>query len=140
MDSIIEQQRQAYEDAERLEQAIVDLMLQDLTKHRYRLTREQKISGLLEQIQDRSRLITELDADKSGLRAKEAACMDNGFDEFYARLDGIRAYHRRNPGLAVRPPELDYVKYAHNPEEADEKRRVREARAQANAQGDEADP
>ncbi|KAJ2630395.1 Pre-mRNA-splicing factor sap61, partial [Coemansia sp. RSA 1287] len=80
MDSIAEQQRQAYEDMERLEQAVVDLMLQKLTKHRYRLIREQKISNLLDQIQARSKLITELNLDESGLRAKEMHMMGTGFD------------------------------------------------------------
>ncbi|KAJ2274032.1 Pre-mRNA-splicing factor sap61 [Coemansia sp. RSA 451] len=128
MDSIAEQQRQAYEDMERLEQAVVDLMLQKLTKHRYRLIREQKISNLLDQIQARSKLITELNLDESGLRAKEMHMMGTGFDSFYAQLDKVRAHHRRNPELSVQPPELDYIKYTRNPEEADEKRRVLEAR------------
>ncbi|KAJ1854987.1 Pre-mRNA-splicing factor sap61 [Coemansia sp. RSA 1822] len=128
MDSIAEQQRQAYEDVERMEQAVVDLMLQKLTKHRYRLIREQKISNLLDQIQARSKLITDLDLDESGLRAKEINMMKSGFDSFYAQLDTVRAHHRRNPELSVQPPELDYVKYTRNPEEADEKRRVLEAR------------
>ncbi|KAJ1836446.1 Pre-mRNA-splicing factor sap61 [Coemansia sp. RSA 2711] len=138
MDSIVEQQRQAYEDVERLEQAIVDLMLQNLTKHRYRLIREQKINGLLEQIQSRSKHLLDLETDALGLRAKESAAMaDGGFDEFYARLGSIGNYHRRNPELVVRPPELDFLKYKHNPEEADEKRRARAARELASAQGED---
>ncbi|KAJ2711135.1 Pre-mRNA-splicing factor sap61 [Coemansia spiralis] len=119
MDSIVEQQRQAHEDIERLEQAVVDLMMQDLAKHRHRLLREHKIRELLEEIQGRSRLLEALDKDDSGLRGKELAALDSpGFDEFYARLGAIGDYHRRNPGLAVRPPELDYVKYKNSPEDA----------------------
>ncbi|KAJ2157866.1 Pre-mRNA-splicing factor sap61 [Coemansia sp. RSA 552] len=123
MDSIVEQQRQAYEDIERLEQAAVDLMLQDLSKHRHRLVREQKINGLLEQIQDRSQLLERLDQDESGLRTREMDLMARGqFDEFYARLGDIHNYHARNPGMVVHPPELDYVKYTHNPEDEAAKR------------------
>ncbi|KAJ2080450.1 Pre-mRNA-splicing factor sap61 [Coemansia sp. RSA 988] len=124
MDSIVEQQRQCHEDIERLELAVVDLMLQNLNKHRYRLIREHKISELLEQIQDRSKLLTDLENDASGLRASEATAMaDRNFDEFYDRLGKISSYHRRNPDLAVYPPELEYVKYKNNPEEVDEQNR-----------------
>ncbi|KAJ1741813.1 Pre-mRNA-splicing factor sap61 [Coemansia sp. RSA 1086] len=123
MDSIVEQQRQAHEDVERMEQAIVDLMLQNLTKHRYRLIREQKINELLEQIQMRSQVLLDLEK-AEGLGSKESARMEErGFDEFYDRLNDIRSYHYRNPDLMVRPPEMEYVKYKHNPEEADEKRK-----------------
>ncbi|KAJ2844553.1 Pre-mRNA-splicing factor sap61, partial [Coemansia brasiliensis] len=124
MDSIVEQQRQAYEDVERMEQAIVNLMLQNLTKHRYRLIREQKINELLEQIQGRSQILLDLEK-KEGLGSKESARMEErGFDEFYERMNDIRSYHYRNPDLVVRPPEIEYEKYKHNPEEADEKRRA----------------
>ncbi|KAJ2783262.1 Pre-mRNA-splicing factor sap61 [Coemansia javaensis] len=120
MDSIVEQQRQAHEDIERLEQAVADLMIQNLARHRTRLAREHKINGLLEEIQARSRLLVALDRDESGLRAREAAALaSQGFDEFYARLAAVGDYHRRNPGIEVHPPELDYVKYKNNPEDAE---------------------
>ncbi|PIA17323.1 hypothetical protein COEREDRAFT_41218 [Coemansia reversa NRRL 1564] len=110
MDSIVEQQRQLHEDIERLELAVVDLMLQNLNKHKYRLIREHKISELLEQIQDRSKLLTDLENDGTGLRTSEVTAMgDSNFDEFYARLGKISEYHRRNPDLAVQPPELEYT-------------------------------
>ncbi|KAJ1735019.1 Pre-mRNA-splicing factor sap61 [Coemansia biformis] len=128
MDSIVEQQRQAHEDIERLEQAVVDLMIQNLTKHRHRLIREHKISELLDEIQGRSKLLGALAEDESGLRAKEAAALaSRGFDEFYARLGAVGDYHRRNPGVAVRLPELDYVKYKNNPEDAEAASRARKA-------------
>ncbi|KAJ2751877.1 Pre-mRNA-splicing factor sap61, partial [Coemansia nantahalensis] len=118
MDSIVEQQRQAHEDIERLEQAVVDLMMQDLAKHRHRLLREHKINELLEEIQGRSRLLEALEADESGLRGREVAALaSRPLDEFYARLGAIGDHHRLNPGLAVQPPELDYVKYKNNPED-----------------------
>ncbi|KAI8320669.1 hypothetical protein GQ54DRAFT_298471 [Martensiomyces pterosporus] len=132
MDGIIEQQRQAHEDIERLEQAVVDLMLQDLTKHRYKLIREQKISMLLDQIRARTKLISDLDEDASGLRKPEIEGLSNGkLNEFYARLGDIRDFHRRNPDTAVHPPEMEYLKYKGNPEDADEKEKAREARLAA---------
>ncbi|KAJ2611044.1 Pre-mRNA-splicing factor sap61 [Coemansia sp. RSA 1365] len=131
MDSIVEQQRQSHEDIERLELAVVDLMLQNLNKHKYRLIREHKINELLEQIQDRSKLLIDFENDDTGLRTSEAAAMaDRNFDEFYARLGKISEYHRRNPDLAVQPPELEYVKYKNNPEEADEKNYSNDANEQ----------
>ncbi|KAJ2588735.1 Pre-mRNA-splicing factor sap61, partial [Coemansia sp. RSA 1804] len=124
MDGILEQQRQGYEDIERLEQAIVDLMLQNLTKHRYRLVREQKISSLLDQIQARSKLLMDMEADSTGLRQKEIDGMvENGFDGFYERLASIHSYHRQHPDAVVNPPEMEYIKYKNNPEEIEEKRR-----------------
>ncbi|KAJ1966011.1 Pre-mRNA-splicing factor sap61 [Dipsacomyces acuminosporus] len=134
MDSIVEQQRQACEDIERLEQAIVDLMMQSLTKHRYKLIREQKINALLDQIQARSKLVADLQNDVSGLRKPEVEGMaKNKFNEFYARLGDIRDFHRRNPDTAVFLPEIEYLKYKGNPEEADEKDKAREARLSAMA-------
>ncbi|KAI7830901.1 hypothetical protein BX661DRAFT_142115 [Kickxella alabastrina] len=110
MDSIIEQQRQAHEDIERLEQAIVDMMLQDLSKHRYKLVREQKIDSLLDQIQTRSKLILDLDRDESGLRHVEMdSIAEHQFTEFYSRLGDIRSHNRRNPDVAVHPPEIEYT-------------------------------
>ncbi|KAJ2860028.1 Pre-mRNA-splicing factor sap61 [Coemansia aciculifera] len=137
MNSIAEQQRQAYEDIERIEQAIVDMMLQDLTKHRYKLIREQKISALLEQIQSRSKFLQEIEQDESGLRRKESAGMaDNKFDEFYSRLGDIREYHQRNPDISVHPPEVEYIKYKNNPEESEERERVLLAKAEEEDGGD----
>ncbi|KAJ2015219.1 Pre-mRNA-splicing factor sap61 [Coemansia sp. RSA 455] len=131
MNSIAEQQRQAYEDIERIEEAIVDMMLQDLTKHRYKLIREQKISTLLEQIQSRSKFLQEIEQDESGLRRKESAGMaDNKFDEFYSRLGDIRKYHQRNPDILVHPPEVEYLRYKNNPEESEERERVLLAKAE----------
>ncbi|KAJ2857170.1 Pre-mRNA-splicing factor sap61 [Coemansia erecta] len=130
MDGILEQQRQAHEDIERLEQAIVDLMLQNLTKYRYRLVREQKISNLLDQIQTRSKLLMDIEADSTGLRQKEVAEMtESGFEGFYKRLGTIHSYHRQHPGTVVSPPELEYIKYKNNPEDIEEKRRKLLAKA-----------
>ncbi|KAJ1820569.1 Pre-mRNA-splicing factor sap61 [Coemansia sp. RSA 2671] len=135
MNSIAEQQRQAYEDIERLEQATVDMMLQDLTKHRYKLIREQKISELLDEIQSRSKLLSEIEVDESGLRRKESAgIFDKKFDEFYSRLGDIRLYHQRNPDAMVHPPEVEYLKFKNNPEETEERERV--LLAQAEEEGD----
>ncbi|KAJ1734932.1 Pre-mRNA-splicing factor sap61 [Coemansia sp. Benny D160-2] len=124
MDGILEQQRQGYEDIERLEQAIVDLMLQNLTKHRYRLVREQKISSLLDQIQARSKLLIDMESDSTGLRQKEIDGMvEKGFDGFYERLALIHSYHRQHPDAVVNLPEMEYIKYKNNPEDIEEKRR-----------------
>ncbi|KAJ1888011.1 Pre-mRNA-splicing factor sap61 [Kickxella alabastrina] len=139
MDSIIEQQRQAHEDIERLEQAIVDMMLQDLSKHRYKLIREQKIDSLLDQIQTRSKLILDLGRDESGLRHVEMdSIAEHQFTEFYSRLGNIRSHNRRNPDVAVHPPEIEYVKYMRNPEEIEEQQKARMARENALAMGEDA--
>ncbi|KAJ2000104.1 Pre-mRNA-splicing factor sap61 [Coemansia thaxteri] len=138
MNSVIEQQRQSYEDIERLEQAIVDLMMQDLTKHRYKLLREQKISELLDQVQSRSKQVLEMEQDELGVRGKETEGMsEHSFEEFYSRLGDIRGHHRRNAGAVVELPELEYLKYKHNPEESEERERVMLARAQDDDAGDD---
>ncbi|KAJ1720972.1 Pre-mRNA-splicing factor sap61 [Coemansia erecta] len=129
--SIIEQQRQALEDIERTELAIVDMMQQDLTQHRYRLIREHKINELLAQIQSRSHLVLELEKDSSGRRHQEMEHMAaHQLEEFAARLGEIQSYHRRNPGALVHPPELEYAKYAANPEHIERERKSRAARQQ----------
>ncbi|KAJ2721873.1 Pre-mRNA-splicing factor sap61 [Coemansia sp. Benny D115] len=129
MDSIIEQQRQAHEEIERLEQAIADMMLQDLNKHRYKLAREQKISELLDQTQTLSKLILDLEADESGLRYKETNDMaEHQLSCFYSRIGDIRTFHRHNPDVTVVPPELKYLKYKQNPEEVQEKQKAQKMR------------
>ncbi|KAJ1826288.1 Pre-mRNA-splicing factor sap61 [Coemansia sp. RSA 2599] len=140
MNSIIEQQRQAYEDIERMELAIVNLMLQDLSKHRYKLIREQKINELLCQIQERSKLICEIAKDEPGLRHKEMdSIAEHQFNEFYSRLEGIRNFHRRNPDSSVvHPPELDYIKYKINPEELEDRQKAKAARDKALAESEDA--
>ncbi|KAJ1646411.1 Pre-mRNA-splicing factor sap61 [Coemansia asiatica] len=139
MNSIIEQQRQAYEDIERMELAIVDLMLQDLSKHRHKLVREQKINELLGQIQQRSKLISEISKDESGLRHKEMdSIAEHQFNEFYSRLEGIRSFYRHNPDSSVvHPPELDYIKYKTNPEELEDKQRAKLARDKVLAESED---
>ncbi|KAJ2392883.1 Pre-mRNA-splicing factor sap61 [Coemansia sp. RSA 2603] len=127
--SIIEQQRQAFEDIERAEVAIVDMMQQNLSKHRYRLIREHKISELLDQVQSRSRLILELEKDQSGKRRREMESMaEHQLEEFHARLGEIQDYHRRNPDVIVHPPELEYAKYKANPEQVEQDQNARAAK------------
>ncbi|KAJ2707867.1 Pre-mRNA-splicing factor sap61 [Coemansia sp. IMI 203386] len=140
MNSIIEQQRQAYEDIERMELAIVDLMVQDLSKHRYKLMREQKIDKLLCQIQQRSELVADITKDEPGLRHKEMdSIAEHQFNEFYSRLEGIRGFYRRNPDMSVvYPPEMDYIKYKNNPEELEERQQAKAARERALAESEDA--
>ncbi|KAJ2778930.1 Pre-mRNA-splicing factor sap61 [Coemansia interrupta] len=127
--SIIEQQRQALEDIERSEQAIVAMMQQDLSKHRYRLLREHKISTLLTQIQTRSRQVLSLNEDSSGRRHEEMESMaSHQLEQFTKRLDQIHAHYRGLPGGTVHPPEMEYARYAVNPEHVEREQR-KKARA-----------
>ncbi|KAJ1919692.1 Pre-mRNA-splicing factor sap61 [Mycoemilia scoparia] len=113
MESIIEQQRIAFEEIERLQQASVDLYLQPVLTHKDNLLREQKISHFVDQIQKLSKTQLEVYNDESEKRKKELTDMsgNSAFKEFYSRLDDIKHHHKQNPFLVAEPMELEYLKY-----------------------------
>ncbi|KAG9292879.1 hypothetical protein G9A89_016241 [Geosiphon pyriformis] len=111
MESIIEQQRKAHEEIERLEQAIVDQFMKDPKSHKERLTREHRVSDFLDRISSRSKFLFELYEDSDGARKTEIDALSgtSEFSEFYGRLKAIKDYHRRYPNETVEPLELEFI-------------------------------
>ncbi|CAG8537474.1 18408_t:CDS:10 [Acaulospora morrowiae] len=99
MESILEQQRKAHEEIERLEQAIVGQFINDPKSHKERLIREHRASDFLDRISSRSKFLYELYDDADGARKAEIDALSgtSEFSEFYGRLKAIKDYHRRYP-------------------------------------------
>ncbi|KAI8371060.1 hypothetical protein BD560DRAFT_454367 [Blakeslea trispora] len=120
MDTILEKQRSAHEDIERLEQAIVDQYMQDAKVHRERLHNEHVIDTFLTRISEKSAYLAELYQDKDGLRQTEMEALSTSeFSEFYERLKVVKEHHRKYPNEPVDPPELEFIYLAQKKEETD---------------------
>ncbi|PKC73150.1 hypothetical protein RhiirA1_530621 [Rhizophagus irregularis] len=115
MESILEQQRKAHEEIERLEQAIVDQFIKETKsvglQHKERLIREHRVSDFLDRISSRSKFLHELYEDTDGARKTEIDALSgtSEFSEFYGRLKAIKDYHRRYPNETVEPLELEFI-------------------------------
>ncbi|CAG8549036.1 25773_t:CDS:2 [Dentiscutata erythropus] len=122
MESILEQQRKAHEEIERLEQAIVDQFMTDPKSHKERLAREHRVSDFLDRISSRSKFLYELYLDSDGARKGEIDALSgtSEFSEFYGRLKAIKDYHRRYPNETVEPLELEFINQTKSNGEEDE--------------------
>ncbi|RUS25551.1 hypothetical protein BC938DRAFT_471988, partial [Jimgerdemannia flammicorona] len=121
MESILEQQRSAHEEIERLEQAIVDQHLKNPKTHKERLTHEHRVCEFLDRISSRSHFLHNLYEDTDGARKTEIDALSgaNEFSEFYARLKSVKDYHRRYPNESVEPLELEFLNQAQKEREDD---------------------
>ncbi|TKY87594.1 hypothetical protein EX895_003608 [Sporisorium graminicola] len=106
--SLIEVARQTHEEAERYQQALVDLLLHSASTssgltHKDKLKRAHKASDLLDRVTSRYQYLDRFYADEHGDRQRELESLsstrnDDAFGEFYDRLGRIREYHERYPG------------------------------------------
>ncbi|KAJ3051597.1 hypothetical protein HK097_007378 [Rhizophlyctis rosea] len=111
MESILEQQRKAHEEIERLENAATAELLQKSKTHKDKLMQEQRVNKSLERIQSRSQFLLDLYEDQDGARKSEIMAISGAtdFGEFYERLKKLKDYHRRYPNETVEPLELELV-------------------------------
>ncbi|KAK7203320.1 hypothetical protein BZA70DRAFT_283417 [Myxozyma melibiosi] len=113
--SVLESQRYALEDLDRLEQAIADRLLAPPKSHRAKIAQQHEIAKFLERIQQQSKfLLTSLE-DPDGLRANEIEKIHGGqtstpLDEFYKQYKEIKDFHRRYPNEPVDNLEENYRK------------------------------
>ncbi|KAK4521980.1 uncharacterized protein ATC70_004519 [Mucor velutinosus] len=121
MDNVLEKQRAAHEDLERLEQAIVEQYMDDAKTHREKLYSEHVVDKFLTRIADKSAYLAELYQDKDGLRSSEMEALtgSSDFSEFYERLKVIKEHHRKFPNEAVEPPEMEYIHLTQKKDEED---------------------
>lgn len=102
METLLERQRHAWEEMERLESAVSARMLSRPRTVRDRLQVEHEVCEMVDRI---SRLAGELQAlydDTQGAREKELANLSitaaaTGLDHFYEQLDEVRTHHSRYP-------------------------------------------
>lgn len=113
--SLIEVARQTHEEAERYQQALVDLLLlpsSGLT-HKDKLKRAHKASDLLDRVTSRYQYLDRFYVDEHQDRQRELESIsstrdDDAFGEFYARLGRIREYHDRYPGALPDSFNIDF--------------------------------
>ncbi|EEP79120.1 conserved hypothetical protein [Uncinocarpus reesii 1704] len=107
---LLEDQRFAHEDLERLEQGISDRISEEPRNIRERLTRDHQIAEFLDRIQGQSQRLLDIYKDADGLRAKEVQDISTGdpFEEFYKHLEEIKDFHRRYPNEPVENLERAY--------------------------------
>ncbi|CAK7268799.1 Pre-mRNA-splicing factor sap61 [Sporothrix epigloea] len=109
---ILEEIRYILEDLERLEQAVVDRLVDEPTQVRDRLNREHEVAQLLDHMQMQSSEALRLYDDARGLRADEARLMGSGDDGslglFYQQIGESLAYHQQYPTDQIDQPEQRY--------------------------------
>lgn len=105
--SLIEVARQTHEEAERYQQALVDLLLSSSSTssltHKDKLKRAHKASDLLDRVTSRYQYLDRFYSDEHGDRQRELEALssapgDDVLGEFYERLGRIREYHEKYPG------------------------------------------
>jgi splicing factor 3A subunit 3 len=123
---VLERQRNAHEDIERMEQAIVVRLAEEpRTKYDSLLT-EHQVAEFMTAIQQQADLLVESYRDEnkyepcpverllmSRARGKEIESMSgstNEFDQFYKQLAEVKEVHRRYPNLRVEDLEKNYRK------------------------------
>ncbi|KAJ3241615.1 hypothetical protein HDU78_001744 [Chytriomyces hyalinus] len=113
MQSILETQRRAHEEVERLGDLVADEMATRHKKHLGKLVQQHRIHRHLERIQSRSAFLIDSYNDLDGSRKSEIASISNtgdDFAEFYDRLKSIKDHFRRNPDEKVEVLEQELAK------------------------------
>ncbi|KAI9933090.1 hypothetical protein ASPWEDRAFT_185287 [Aspergillus wentii DTO 134E9] len=107
---VLEDQRFAHEDLERLEHAIADRVADEPRNIRERLARDHEIAHFLTRIEDQSKRLLDIYKDADGLREQELQSISTGeqFEEFYKQLDDIKDFHKRYPNEPVENLERAY--------------------------------
>lgn len=112
METILERQRYAHENIERLEQGITDRILTKPRTVRDRLQLDHEIAEMLETMEMTSHSLRALYADEDGARVREVAKLSaaaDGLDTFYSQLAAVKDYHRRYPDSVVEDLAAQYT-------------------------------
>jgi splicing factor 3A subunit 3 len=134
---VLERQRNAHEDIERMEQAIVIRLAEEpRTKYDSLLTEhqvaqflngiQQQSDFLVESYRDENKYIYQSDGTKLNFRAREneiesMSGSTNEFDQFYKQLVELKEIHRLHPNLQVEDLEKNYRKRSREEMEEDRK-------------------
>lgn len=103
MDTVLERQRHAHEEIERLEAALADRFLAHPRTIRDRLQIDHEMADMLERLLVRSRTLRELYEDHDQARVKEVAELSaaGGLDNFYKHFSTIKDFHQRYPDNTI---------------------------------------
>ncbi|TPX33358.1 hypothetical protein SmJEL517_g03725 [Synchytrium microbalum] len=111
MDSLLEQQRRAHEEIDRLENlGMLELLAKPKTQ-KERVIQERRVSDYIDRIADKSQFLHRVyqDADESRKNEISAISGATEFTEFYQRLKSIKEYHRRYPNEGFEPFEMEFA-------------------------------
>lgn len=100
MDSLIEVQRQTHEEIERLERGLYTLLSRPSVSQQQKLTNEHHASQVLDRVLARSVNLNALYEDPDR-RSEIEALAGNTLDEFYGRLDKLKAHHAKYPDASA---------------------------------------
>lgn len=111
MDSVIEVQRRAHEEIERLEHAASQLLANHPKTHKERLANEHKVKEYVDRIVEKSKFLHETYQDVDGSRRNAIDTLQGSgeYAEFYGRLKVVKEHHRKYPDEAVEPMELEFA-------------------------------
>ena len=115
---LLEDQRGAHEDLERLEAAIADRTTEDPKNIKERLRRDHEINRFLTRAQERSAELVDVYRDRDGGRSREVQSLSTGdpFEAFYRELEKVKDHHRQYPNSAVEDLERGYKRRRLNAE------------------------
>ncbi|GMR36592.1 hypothetical protein PMAYCL1PPCAC_06787 [Pristionchus mayeri] len=110
MESLLENQRSAHEERERITDSITKEFLAEKRTHKARINSDQRVKKLLERYE---KLTEELEVaykdENNGRSAElEAIAGPNEFAEFYSRLKSLKDAHRKNPDEVASPLSMEY--------------------------------
>ncbi|CAG0882889.1 unnamed protein product [Darwinula stevensoni] len=108
METLLEQQRLYHEERERLMEEMVKEFLFKKTSHREHINSDHRVKIMLDRYMEVTALLKELYEDKDGQRKEEIAALSgpNEFAEFYARLKGVKEFHKKHPNEACLHPSI----------------------------------
>uniref|UniRef100_H2YT67 Matrin-type domain-containing protein n=1 Tax=Ciona savignyi TaxID=51511 RepID=H2YT67_CIOSA len=112
METILEQQRSLHEEKERLLDCMRKETLSEKSTLRENINSDHKVKMLLNRSMEVSDKLTELYADRDGLRKEEIQALagPGEFQEFYKRLKGIREFHKKHPNEIFVPLSAEFVR------------------------------
>ena len=110
MDSILERQRSAHEERERVVAAIVVENMQKKSSQRDQINSDHRILDLLHRSIGAAKKLESIYVDEDELRKEEISKIagPNEFKEFYDRLKNIKDFHRTRPEDVAKPLSYEF--------------------------------
>jgi len=110
MDSILERQRAAHEERERVVAAIVVENMTKKSSQRDQINSDHRICDLLHRSIDAAKKLESIYVDEDELRKEEISKIagPNEFKEFYDRLKSIKDFHRTRPEDVSKPLSYEF--------------------------------
>ncbi|XP_022646709.1 splicing factor 3A subunit 3-like [Varroa jacobsoni] len=111
MDTILERQRSAHEERERLIEAQVKELLHKKSTQREQINSDHRVRGLLDRYIEVTTKLKDLYEDEDGMRRDEIQALSgpNEMVEFYNRLRGLKDFYKSNPNEIHVPMSMEFA-------------------------------